>query len=77
VVYLDALQSQHIERPGCHGSQRLLGDTALPVKRVAARCGFGTEETMRRGFLRSRGVSPQAYRERFTGHDRADAAHPA
>jgi transcriptional regulator GlxA family with amidase domain len=66
-----------IERMRLEAARRLLGDTALPVKRVAARCGFGTEETMRRGFLRSLGVSPQAYRERFTGHDRADAAHPA
>ena len=36
-----------------------------PVKRVAARCGFGSEETMRRSFLRIVGVTPQAYRERF------------
>ncbi|MGX1305983.1 transcriptional regulator GlxA family with amidase domain [Amorphus suaedae] len=35
------------------------------VARVAARCGFGAEETMRRAFQRRHGVSPQAYRERF------------
>jgi methylphosphotriester-DNA--protein-cysteine methyltransferase len=29
------------------------------------RCGFGSEETMRRSFLRHLGASPQAYRERF------------
>ena len=69
--------ARSIEHMRLEAARRLLGDTALPVKRVAARCGFGTEETMRRGFLRSLGVSPQAYRERFTGHDRADAAHPA
>ena len=38
-----------------------------PVKRVAARCGFGSEETMRRSFLRLLGATPQAYRERFSG----------
>ncbi|WP_370653453.1 GlxA family transcriptional regulator [Caballeronia sp. Lep1P3] len=54
-----------IERMRLEAARRLLADTALPVKRVAARCGFGTEETMRRGFLRSLGVSPQAYRDRF------------
>src|SRR5215470_9485334 len=37
-----------------------------PVKRVAARCGFGSEETMRRSFLRLLGATPQAYRERFS-----------
>jgi transcriptional regulator GlxA family with amidase domain len=37
-----------------------------PVKRVAAHCGFGSEETMRRSFLRLLGATPQAYRERFS-----------
>jgi transcriptional regulator GlxA family with amidase domain len=32
---------------------------------VAARCGFGTVETMRRAFGRRLGVNPAAYRERF------------
>lgn len=44
----------------------------LPVKRVASRCGFGSEETMRRSFLRQLGTTPQAYRERFSS-----AASPA
>lgn len=35
------------------------------VGHVAARCGFGAEETMRRAFVRRHGISPQAYRERF------------
>ena len=35
------------------------------VGRVALRCGFGSEETMRRSFLRTLGVGPQAYAERF------------
>jgi transcriptional regulator GlxA family with amidase domain len=38
----------------------------LPVKRIAANCGFGSEETLRRSFLRAIGVTPQAYRERFS-----------
>jgi transcriptional regulator GlxA family with amidase domain len=40
-------------------------EQGLPVKRVAPRCGFGSEETMRRSFLRLIGATPQAYRERF------------
>ena len=40
-------------------------EQGMPIKRVAARCGFGSEETMRRGFLRLLGATPQAYRERF------------
>jgi transcriptional regulator GlxA family with amidase domain len=40
-------------------------EQGLPVKRVAARCGFGSEETMRRSFLHLLGATPRAYRERF------------
>jgi transcriptional regulator GlxA family with amidase domain len=54
-----------IEQLRVEAARRALGDTALPVKRIAVRCGFGSEETMRRSFLRVVGVTPQAYRERF------------
>ncbi|MDB5982969.1 MAG: AraC family transcriptional regulator [Pseudomonas sp.] len=54
-----------IEQLRVEAARRLLGDTALPIKRVASRCGFGTEETLRRSFLRAIAVTPQAYRERF------------
>jgi transcriptional regulator GlxA family with amidase domain len=46
---------------------RDLLERGRPVKRVAAHCGFGSEETMRRSFLRLLGATPQAYRERFSG----------
>jgi transcriptional regulator GlxA family with amidase domain len=36
-----------------------------PIEAVAAQCGFGTVETMRRAFARRVGVSPSAYRSRF------------
>ncbi|RON38076.1 AraC family transcriptional regulator [Pseudomonas frederiksbergensis] len=47
-------------------ARRLLSDTGVPIKRVAVQCGFGSEETLRRSFLRAMGVTPQAYRERFS-----------
>jgi transcriptional regulator GlxA family with amidase domain len=56
-----------IERPRVEAARQLLADTRLPAKRIAARCGFGSEETMRRGFVRLQGVSPQDYRQRFGG----------
>jgi len=37
-----------------------------PIKRIAQRCGFGSEETMRRGFFRQVGIAPQDYRARFS-----------
>ena len=54
-----------VERLRVEAARQLLTDTALPLKRIASRCGFGTEETMRRSFLRVQGVGPQAHRQRF------------
>ena len=57
-------------------ARRLLSDTGLPIKRIAANCGFGSEETLRRSFLRAIGVTPQAYRERFSVSVAADPVSP-
>ena len=46
-------------------SARRLLEQKQPMARIVSRCGFGTEETLRRTFLRRLGVTPQAYRERF------------
>jgi transcriptional regulator GlxA family with amidase domain len=55
-----------IERLRVEGARRLLTETRLPIKRVSQRCGFGSEETMRRSFLRLLAVAPQDYRARFS-----------
>ena len=47
-------------------ARRLLSDSKIPVKRIAQRCGFGTEETMRRSFLRLLSTNPQDYRAHFS-----------
>jgi transcriptional regulator GlxA family with amidase domain len=54
-----------IERLRLEAARRLLSESRLPVKRIAQRCGFGSEETMRRSFLRLLSVTPQDYRARF------------
>jgi transcriptional regulator GlxA family with amidase domain len=54
-----------IERLRVEAARQFLAETRLPSKRIAARCGFGSEETMRRSFVRLQGVSPQDYRQRF------------
>jgi transcriptional regulator GlxA family with amidase domain len=56
-----------IERLRVEAARQFLAETRLPAKRIAARCGFGSEETMRRSFVRLQGVSPQDYRQRFGG----------
>lgn len=54
-----------IERLRVEAAQNLLLESRLPVKRIALQCGLGSEETMRRSFLRLLGVNPQDYRARF------------
>jgi transcriptional regulator GlxA family with amidase domain len=55
-----------IERLRVEAAQHLLSESRTPVKRVAHRCGFGSQETMRRCFLRLLAVTPQDYRSRLT-----------
>ncbi len=54
-----------LERLRVEAARQLLAETRLPAKRVAARCGFGTEEAMRRSFLRLQGINPRDFRARF------------
>jgi transcriptional regulator GlxA family with amidase domain len=56
-----------VERLRVEAARRLLSDTRLPVKRIAVRCGFGSEETLRRSFVRLLAATPQDYRARFSG----------
>jgi transcriptional regulator GlxA family with amidase domain len=55
-----------VDRLRVEAARQLLSDTKVPIKRVARQCGFGTEETMRRSFLRLLSTSPQDYRARFS-----------
>jgi transcriptional regulator GlxA family with amidase domain len=55
-----------VERLRVEGARRMLSDTKLPIKRIATRCGFGSEETMRRSFARLLAATPQDYRARFS-----------
>jgi transcriptional regulator GlxA family with amidase domain len=55
-----------VARARIEAAQRALADTDTPLATVAADCGFGTEATLRRTFARVVGVSPGAWRERFS-----------
>ncbi len=57
--------ARYVERVRLEAARRRLEETAQPVAAVAAACGFGTAETMRRSFLRAIGVAPAEYRRRF------------
>ena len=53
------------ERVRVEAARDLLASTATPIDTIAASCGFGSTETMRRAFLRVLGVGPTDYRARF------------
>jgi len=55
-----------VERLRVEAARRLLSESRQPVKRISQRCGFGSEETMRRSFLRLLATTPQDYRARFS-----------
>lgn len=57
--------ARSVEQLRVEAARQLVLETQLPIKRIAERCGFGTEETMRRSFRRVQGASPQDVRQRF------------
>jgi transcriptional regulator GlxA family with amidase domain len=56
---------QYVERIRTEAARRQLEETDDTVVAIAARCGFGTSETMRRNFVRRVGISPDQYRKAF------------
>jgi len=61
-----ATPARAVERLRVEAAQRQLCESSDTLARIAARCGFGSLDTMRRGFLRVAGVPPEAYRRRFS-----------
>jgi transcriptional regulator GlxA family with amidase domain len=55
----------YVERIRTEAARRQLQETDDTVVAIAARCGFGTAETMRRNFIRRIGISPDQYRKAF------------
>ncbi|MDX6617369.1 MAG: hypothetical protein QOD60_2460 [Solirubrobacterales bacterium] len=55
----------YVEAVRIERAKQWLEEGGEPVALVAARCGFGTAETMRRAFGRRVGVAPSDYRDRF------------
>jgi len=57
--------ARHVERVRVEAARRQLEDGNEPIGAIAAGCGFGTAETMRRVFLRTLHIGPAEYRRRF------------
>ncbi len=58
---------RYVEQVRLEAARRRLEDSSEPIAAVAAACGYGTPETMRRAFLRALAVGPAEYRRRFRG----------
>ena len=58
--------ARFVENARVEAARRRLEESTHGVDAVAAQCGFGTAESMRRAFLRRLRVPPSAYRHRFT-----------
>lgn len=58
----------YVETVRVERAKQWLETSSDPVDRIAALCGFGTPETLRRAFARRLGVSPSQYRDRFNAH---------
>jgi transcriptional regulator GlxA family with amidase domain len=62
---LNMTPGRFIELQRVEAARRRLEESSNGVERVAATCGFGGAEVMRRAFLRTLRVSPSDYRHRF------------
>ncbi|MEV7805782.1 AraC family transcriptional regulator [Microbispora sp. NPDC088329] len=51
-----------VRRARTEAAAQLLAATSLPMAAVAARCGFGTAETLRQAFVDLYGIPPSRYR---------------
>ena len=54
-----------IDQMRVEAARRALEDGRRTLAAIASSCGFGTEEAMRRAFLRHLGTPPGTYRDRF------------
>ena len=62
--------SKVVEALRLEAARHLLLNTNHPMKEIAARCGFGNEETFLRRFGKSFGTTPGQHRAHFGAHTR-------
>jgi transcriptional regulator GlxA family with amidase domain len=58
--------ARYVERVRVEAARRRLEESEAAVKEIAAQCGFGARESLRRAFQRIFRVPPEEYRTRFT-----------
>jgi transcriptional regulator GlxA family with amidase domain len=63
---LDESPAELVRRLRVDEARGLIESTSLPLKDIAARTGLGDASTLWRAFVQRLGVTPAAYRDRFT-----------
>jgi transcriptional regulator GlxA family with amidase domain len=63
--------ARYVERARVEAARQWLEDSRASLDEVAAACGFGSAETLRRAFQRLLRVSPSAYRDTFARAEHA------
>jgi transcriptional regulator GlxA family with amidase domain len=64
--HLDESPAEIVRRIRIDEAQRLLTETELPLKDITTRTGLGDATTLWRAFTEQLGVTPAAYRQRFS-----------
>ena len=67
--------ARYVERVRVEAARAELESTTTSLDLIAANCGLGTAESLRRAFQRRVGVAPDAYRRRFRSPAITDARH--
>lgn len=62
---LGTTPASYLESARCERAKALLLDGDLPLKAIAFRCGFTSDEQLRKAFLRRFSLTPRDYRDRF------------
>ncbi|HXW42330.1 MAG TPA: DJ-1/PfpI family protein [Xanthobacteraceae bacterium] len=62
---MGATPARMVEKIRIEAVRRNLEDTAMPIKQIAALCGFRQEARLRDAFARQVGTTPAEYRRRF------------
>lgn len=62
VAHLGQSPGRYVRRMRTEAAAQLVATTSLPLPGVAARCGFGSAETLRQAFVSRYGIAPSHYR---------------
>jgi transcriptional regulator GlxA family with amidase domain len=68
---LGTTPSRYVLESRVEAARRRLEQSALPIEKIAQRCGFGNAEALRRAFIKVLSVSPGDYRARFQAREPA------